>query len=138
MATNRGVVYLGPGKVEVQSIDYPKMQNPAGKDITHGVILNIVSTNICGSDQHMVRGRTTAPKGLVLGHEITGEIIEKGRDAEFLNVGDLVSVPFNIACGRCRNCREGKTGICLNVNGDRAGAAFGYVDMGGWVGGQAD
>jgi len=53
-------------------------------------------------------------------------------------VGDLVSVPFNIACGRCRNCREGKTGICLNVNGDRAGAAFGYVDMGGWVGGQAD
>src|ERR1035441_7960987 len=40
--------------------------------------------------------------------------------------------------GRCRNCREGKTGICLNVNGDRAGAAFGYVDMGGWIGGQAD
>ncbi len=86
----------------------------------------------------MVRGRTTAPAGMVLGHEITGEIIEKGRDVEFLNVGDLVSVPFNIACGRCRNCREGKTGICLNVNGDRAGAAYGYVDMGGWIGGQAD
>jgi glutathione-independent formaldehyde dehydrogenase len=51
----------------------------------------------------------------------TGEIIEKGRDVEFLNVGDLVSAPFNVACGRCRNCREGNTGICLNVNGDRAG-----------------
>jgi glutathione-independent formaldehyde dehydrogenase len=75
---------------------------------------------------------------MVLGHEITGEIIEKGRDVEFLNVGDLVSAPFNIACGRCRNCREGKTGICTNVNGERAGAAFGYVDMGGWIGGQAD
>ena len=75
---------------------------------------------------------------MVLGHEITGEIIEKGRDVEFLNVGDLVSAPFNIACGRCRNCREGKTGICLNVNGDRAGGAFGYVDMGGWIGGQAE
>jgi glutathione-independent formaldehyde dehydrogenase len=74
----------------------------------------------------MVRGRTTAPPGVVLGHEITGEIIEKGRDVEFLSVGDLVSAPFNIACGRCRNCREGKTGICLNVNGDRAGGAFGY------------
>jgi threonine dehydrogenase-like Zn-dependent dehydrogenase len=34
--------------------------------------------------------------------------------------------------------REGKTGICLNVNGDRAGGAFGYVDMGGWIGGQAE
>jgi glutathione-independent formaldehyde dehydrogenase len=138
MATNRGVVYLGPGKVEVQSIDFPKLQNPAGKKIDHGVILKIVTTNICGSDQHMVRGRTTAPAGLVLGHEITGEVLEKGSDVEFLNVGDLVTVPFNIACGRCRNCREGKTGICLTVNPARAGAAYGYVDMGGWVGGQAE
>jgi glutathione-independent formaldehyde dehydrogenase len=138
MAANRGVVYLGPGKVEVQSIDYPKMKNPNGKDIEHGVILKIVSTNICGSDQHMVRGRTTAPKGLVLGHEITGEIIEKGKDVEFLNIGDLVSVPFNVACGRCRTCREQHTGVCLNVNPSRAGGAYGYVDMGGWVGGQAE
>ena len=138
MATNRGVVYLGPGKVEVQPIDYPKMQNPAGKEITHGVILKIVSTNICGSDQHMVRGRTTAPKGLVLGHEITGEIIEKGKDVEYLNIGDLVTVPFNVACGRCRTCRAGETGVCLNVNPGRAGGAYGYVDMGGWVGGQAE
>jgi glutathione-independent formaldehyde dehydrogenase len=138
MASNRGVVYLGPGKVEVQSIDYPKLQNPAGKKLDHAVILKIVSTNICGSDQHMVRGRTTAPAGLVLGHEITGEIIEKGSDVEFLNIGDIVTVPFNIACGRCRNCREGKTGICLTVNPARPGAAYGYVDMGGWVGGQAE
>jgi len=138
MASNRGVVYLGPGQVEVQSIDYPALQNPAGKKIDHGVILKIVSTNICGSDQHMVRGRTTAPAGLVLGHEITGEVIEKGSDVEFLNLGDLVTVPFNIACGRCRNCREGRTGICLTVNPARPGAAYGYVDMGGWVGGQAD
>jgi glutathione-independent formaldehyde dehydrogenase len=86
----------------------------------------------------MVRGRTTAPPGLILGHEITGEIIEKGRDVEFLNEGDLVSVPFNIACGRCRNCRERQTGICLTVNPSRPGGAFGYVDMGGWPGGQAE
>ena len=137
MAGNRGVVYLGPGKVEVQSIDYPKLAM-GDRKCEHGVILKIVSTNICGSDQHMVRGRTTAQPGLVLGHEITGEIIEAGRDVEFLQVGDLVSVPFNIACGRCRNCKEGRTGICLNVNPSRPGAAFGYVDMGGWVGGQAE
>lgn len=138
MASNRGVVYLGTGKVEVQSIDYPKMQNPQGKSIDHGVILKIVSTNICGSDQHMVRGRTTAPNGLVLGHEITGEVIEKGKDVEFIDIGDLVTVPFNVACGRCRTCREQQTGVCLNVNPARAGGAYGYVDMGGWIGGQAD
>jgi glutathione-independent formaldehyde dehydrogenase len=137
---------MGPGKVEVDDLAYPDFElhdgpgvNPAnvGRKVPHGVILRTVATNICGSDQHMVRGRTTAPEGLTLGHEITGEIAEKGRDVEFLEVGDLVSVPFNISCGRCRNCKEGKTGICLNVNPDRPGSAYGYVDMGGWPGGQA-
>jgi glutathione-independent formaldehyde dehydrogenase len=90
------------------------------------------------SNQHMVRGRTTAPEGLILGHEITGEVIEAGRDVEFIKDGDLVSVPFKIACGRCRNCKEQQTGICLNTNPDRPGSAYGYVDMGGWVGGQAE
>jgi len=137
MASNRGVTYMGPGVVEIQSIDFPKLAL-ANRKCEHGVILKIVSTNICGSDQHMVRGRTTAPKGLVLGHEITGEVMEAGRDVEFIKIGDLVSVPFNIACGRCRNCKERATGICLNTNPARPGAAYGYVDMGGWVGGQAD
>src|SRR6202163_655893 len=138
MSKNRGVVYVKPGVVEVRDIADPKFEDPHGRKLDHAVILKIVSTNICVSDQHMVRGRTTAPAGLVLGHEITGEIIEKGSDVEFLNIGDIVTVPFNIACGRCRNCREGKTGICLTVNPARPGAAYGYVDMGGWVGGQAE
>ena len=146
MAENQGVAYIEPGKVEVQDIDFPGFElkdgpgvNPAnvGRKTPHGAILRVVSTNICGSDQHMVRGRTTAPAGLILGHEITGEVIEAGPDVEFIKVGDLCSVPFNIACGRCRNCKEGNTGVCLNVNPDRPGSAYGYVDMGGWVGGQA-
>jgi len=137
MCQNHGVAYVSPGVVEVREIEYPKLAL-GNRKCEHGVILKIVSTNICGSDQHMVRGRTTAPSGLVLGHEITGLIIEAGRDVEFVKVGDLVSVPFNIACGRCRNCKAGQTGICLNVNPARPGAAYGYVDMGGWVGGQAE
>lgn len=147
MASNHAVAYKGPGQVEVIDIDYPTFElkdgpgvNPAnvGRTVNHGAILRTVATNICGSDQHMVRGRTTAPTDLVLGHEITGEVVEVGPDVEFIKVGDIVSVPFNIACGRCRNCKERKTGICLNVNPDRPGSAYGYVDMGGWVGGQAE
>jgi len=137
MSKNRGVVYIKPGVVEVQDIADPKFEDPRGRKINHAVILKIVSTNICGSDQHMVRGRTSAPAGLVLGHEITGEVIEKGSDVEFLNVGDIVSVPFNVACGRCRTCHEGNTGVCLTVNPGLPGGAYGYVDMGGWIGGQA-
>jgi glutathione-independent formaldehyde dehydrogenase len=147
MPGNKAVAYIEPGKVEVQTIDYPELvlkdgpgvdPRNVGRKAEHGVILKIVATNICGSDQHMVRGRTTAPANLVLGHEITGEVIETGRDVEFIHKGDLCSVPFNIACGRCRNCKERKTGICLNVNPARPGSAYGYVDMGGWVGGQAE
>jgi len=58
--------------------------NPAnvGRKVPHGALLKVVTTNICGSDQHTVRGRTTAPEGLVLGHEITGEVIEVGPGVE--------------------------------------------------------
>jgi glutathione-independent formaldehyde dehydrogenase len=63
MASNRGVAYIKPGVVEVHTIPYPKLRMPksetdpfGGKDAPHGVILKIITTNICGSDQHMVRG----------------------------------------------------------------------------------
>lgn len=142
MADNQCVVYKEPGKVSVETIDYPRLELPPGvpgrnRKCEHGVILRVVATNICGSDLHMVRGRTTALRGQTLGHEITGEIIELGSDVQFLEIGDQVSVPFNIACGRCRMCKAGHTGVCLNVNPARPGAAYGYVDMGGWMGGQA-
>lgn len=138
MTSNRGVVYAGPGKVEVRSIAFPELVDPRGKKANHGVILRVVSTNICGSDQHMVRGRTTAPAGLVLGHEITGEVVEVGSDVSMISKGDLVSVPFNVACGRCPMCKTQNTGVCQTVNPERAGGAYGYVDMGGWIGGQAE
>ena len=87
MAENRAVAYMGTGKVEVHDIDFPTFElkdgpgvNPAnvGRKTPHGVTLKCIATNICGSDQHMVRGRTTAPEGLILGHEITGEVVETG------------------------------------------------------------
>jgi glutathione-independent formaldehyde dehydrogenase len=146
MSRNRVIVYQGPGKVSVEDIDYPRLEVPDDvakemgirRNAPHAAILKLVATNICGSDQHMVRGRTTAPIGQTLGHEITGEVVEIGNDVLFIRPGDICSAPFNIACGRCRMCNEGKTGVCLNVNPARPGAAYGYVDMGGWIGGQAE
>src|SRR5258708_25841959 len=126
MASNHGWVYPGPGKVEVQSIDYPVLKTPQGKEIDHGVVIKPITTNICGSAQHMVRGRTTAPPGLVLGHEITGEVIDCGSGVEFISKGDPVSTAINVACGRCRNCKERRTDVCLNANPSRAAGAYGY------------
>ncbi len=143
----KAVAYIEPMKVEVQDIEYPGLElkdgpgvNPAnvGRQCPHGVILQL------RLHQHLRLRPAHGPgphhraAGLILGHEITGEVVEVGRDVEFIKQGDLCSVPFNIACGRCRMCKEGHTGVCLNVNPERPGSAYGYVDMGGWQGGQAE
>jgi len=86
----------------------------------------------------MVHGRTDMPSGSLLGHEITGEVVAIGLDCVTTKVGDLVSVPFNVACGRCTNCKHGFTNACLVCNPDNPGAAYGYADQGGWPGGQAE
>lgn len=138
MSGNRGVVYHGTKDLRVESFDYPKLEHN-GRKLEHAVVLKVVSTNICGSDQHIYRGRFLVPEGHVLGHEITGEVVEMGADVELLQVGDLVSVPFNVACGRCRNCKEARSDVCENdlVNPDADLGAFGF-DLKGWNGGQAE
>ncbi|HBY25529.1 MAG TPA: formaldehyde dehydrogenase, glutathione-independent, partial [Bradyrhizobium sp.] len=139
MAGNRVLTFQGPMKLEVKTIDYPKLEDPHGRKIEHGVIIKLVSTNICGSDQHIYHGRFEAPKGMVMGHENTGEVVEVGRDVELIKKGDLVSVPFNVSCGRCRNCKERHTDVCENsyVNDIVDCGAYGF-NLGGWQGGQAD
>lgn len=139
MADNRVVRFQGPMSVTVDKTDFPKMVDPKGRKIEHGAILKIVTTNICGSDQHIYHGRFAAPKGMVMGHEMTGEVIELGSDVELIRKGDIVSVPFNVSCGRCRNCKERHTDVCENmyVNDQIHCGAYGF-NLGNWQGGQAD
>ncbi|MDB5539228.1 MAG: formaldehyde dehydrogenase, glutathione-independent [Devosia sp.] len=137
MAGNRAVTFMGPRKVEVKSYDYPKLVGPKGQKCEHGVIVKLVATNICGSDLHIYRGRFPAPSGTILGHENTGEVVEVGSHVEFIKKGDLVSVPFNVSCGKCRNCKEGHTDTCMNANDEMDCAAYGF-NLGGWQGGQAE
>lgn len=134
---NRAITFQGTRKMELQTFDYPKLITPTGKKANHGVIMKIITTNICGSDQHIYHGRFSAPKGMVMGHEMTGEVIEVGPDVEFIKKGDICSVPFNVACGRCRNCKERHTEICMNVNDEVDCGAYGF-NLGGWQGGQSD
>jgi glutathione-independent formaldehyde dehydrogenase len=137
MSENRAVIYKGPRQVAVEKIPYPKLELNR-RPVHHGVILQILASNICGSDLHTYRGRTDLSPNTALGHEITGLVIEKGKDVEFLDIGDIVSVPFNVACGRCRNCKDQQTHICLTTNNLKPGAAYGYAEMGHWQGGQAE
>jgi len=86
----------------------------------------------------MYEGRTAAQPGIVFGHENMGIIEEVGSAVKERKVGDRVVMPFNVACGFCKNCQRGFTGFCTTVNPGFAGGAYGYVAMGPWVGGQAE
>ncbi|MGH3223859.1 MAG: glutathione-independent formaldehyde dehydrogenase [Streptosporangiaceae bacterium] len=130
----KAVVYKGPFSVAVEEVPQPRLEAPAD------AIVRITTTNICGSDLHMYEGRTNVEEGKVLGHENMGIIEETGPGVSFVKPGDRVSVPFNIACGTCRNCVAGWTSFCLRTNPTEGvdGAAYGYAQMGPYQGGQAE
>ena len=128
----RAVVYREPFRVAVENVPDPEVQHP------NDAIVRITSSCICGSDLHMYEGRTAAEPGIVFGHENMGIIQEVGPAVKSLKVGDRVVMPFNVACGFCKNCQRGFTGFCTTVNPGFAGGAYGYVAMGPWTGGQAE
>ncbi|MEU6340767.1 glutathione-independent formaldehyde dehydrogenase [Streptomyces sp. NPDC046977] len=128
----KAVVYKAPFEVAVEEVEKPRIQHP------NDVVVRVTSTAICGSDLHMYEGRTAAEAGIVFGHENMGIIEELGQGVTSLKKGDRVVMPFNVACGFCKNCSDGLTAFCLTVNPGFAGGAYGYVAMGPWPGGQAE
>jgi glutathione-independent formaldehyde dehydrogenase len=130
----KALVYRGPRTVAVESVDDPRIESPLD------AVVRITTTNICGSDLHMYEGRTNVDEGKTLGHENMGIVEEVGPGVDRIKVGDRVSVPFNIACGSCRNCDSGWTSFCLRTNPTEGvdGAAYGYANMGPYPGGQAE
>jgi glutathione-independent formaldehyde dehydrogenase len=130
----KAVVYRGPYQVAVENVPDPVIEAPGD------ALVKITTTNICGSDLHMYEGRTAVEEGKVLGHENMGIVEEVGAGVTRIKAGDRVSVPFNIACGTCRNCAAGWTSFCLRTNPTDGvdGAAYGYAQMGPYQGGQAE
>ncbi|QXX74294.1 glutathione-independent formaldehyde dehydrogenase [Methylovirgula sp. HY1] len=128
----KGLVYCGPRDVRIVEVQDPRIEKETD------ALVQITTTNICGSDLHMYEGRTSVGKGKVLGHENLGKVIAAGRAVERVKVGDWVCLPFNIGCGFCKNCERGMTQACLTANPGKAGAAYGYAEMGPYEGGQAE
>jgi glutathione-independent formaldehyde dehydrogenase len=130
----KAVVYNGPRDVGVRDIPDPRIEQATD------ALVQITSTNICGSDLHMYEGRTDFEQGRAFGHENLGRVIAVGEAVEKIKVGDWVCLPFNVACGHCVNCERGLTNYCLTAQPaeNMAGAAYGFADMGPWQGGQAE
>lgn len=130
----KAVVYKDAYSVAVEDVPEPSISDP------RDAIIKITTANICGSDLHMYEGRTNVETGKVLGHENMGVVAEVGSAVTNVKPGDRVSVPFNVACGTCRNCVHGWTSFCLRTNPTEGvdGGAYGYASMGPWDGGQAE
>jgi glutathione-independent formaldehyde dehydrogenase len=130
----KAVVYEGPRKVSVKDVPDARIEEPTD------LLVRITTTNICGSDLHMYEGRTSFETGRVFGHENLGEVVEVGPAVSKVKVGEYVVLPFNIACGHCKQCEKGLTNYCLTMQPvpQLAGAAYGFADMGPYQGGQAE
>lgn len=131
-ALMKAVVYKEPYTVAVEDVDDPRIEDPTD------ALVRITTAAICGSDLHMYEGRTDAEPGIVFGHENMGIVEEVGPGVARVKKGDRVVMPFNVACGFCKNCLAGYTGFCLTVNPGFGGGAYGYVSMGPYRGGQAE
>lgn len=139
----KALCWHGTRDVRVEDVPDPRILNP------RDAILRITSTAICGSDLHLYHGHMPSMvRGDILGHEFMGEVVEVGSAVTNLRPGDRVVVPFNIACGNCRFCRQDLWSLCDNSNpnalvnekvvGHAGSGLFGYSHLhGGYAGGQA-
>jgi threonine dehydrogenase-like Zn-dependent dehydrogenase len=133
----KAVTWHGKRDVRVETVPDPQIQEPTD------AIVEITSTNICGSDLHLyeVLGAFMTP-GDILGHEPMGIVREVGSAVTNLSVGDRVVIPFQISCGSCFMCDQDLYTQCetTQVRDQGMGAAlFGYSELYGAVpGGQAE
>ncbi|MET9730147.1 glutathione-independent formaldehyde dehydrogenase [Streptomyces sp. NPDC006458] len=130
----KAAVYEGPRTVTVKDVPDARIEHPCD------ILVRITTTNICGSDLHMYEGRTSFETGRSMGHENLGEVVEVGSAVSKVKVGDYVVLPFNVACGFCKQCEQGLTNYCLTMQPEPslAGAAYGFAEMGPYEGGQAE
>lgn len=107
------VVYLTePGKMEI--VEEPVPEAGRGQ-----VLVRIEYNGICGSDVHFFKdgrvGDCVLTDKFVLGHEVSGTVVELGEGVENLNVGDRVALEPGYACGKCEFCKSGRYNLCPDV-----------------------
>jgi propanol-preferring alcohol dehydrogenase len=82
------------------------------------VLLRVQCCGVCHSDLHIVDGdlprfRAGTKPSLIPGHEVVGQVIQRGANVTHLEVGDRVGVAWRYsACGQCEQCREGYENLC--------------------------
>ena len=103
----RVAMYYNNQDVRLEEMPMPKI----GAD---ELLVKVMASGICGSDVMEWYRLKKAP--LVLGHEITGEIVEAGKDVKKYKVGDRVFVSHHVPCNSCRYCLNGNHTVCETLH----------------------
>ncbi len=97
------------GKLEWREAPEPRLEGDGE------ALLRPLAVATCDLDLWLVRGLVPFGEPFPVGHEGVAEVVEVGAGVERFAAGDLVTVPFQVSCGECRNCRRGHTGNCERV-----------------------
>lgn len=79
------------------------------------LLIKVACCGVCGTDRHIYEGKAPSSIPVILGHEYSGIIVEKGNLNSKFNIGDKVAVDPNIYCGHCDYCRKGMVSFCENL-----------------------
>lgn len=99
-------VMTAPGEIEFREVAIPEIKDDQVK-------IKIRKIGICGSDIHVYHGKhpfTSYP--VTQGHEVSGEIVELGKEVKGLAPGQKVTIQPQVVCGKCHPCRHGKYNLC--------------------------
>ncbi|MCS7234249.1 MAG: zinc-binding alcohol dehydrogenase family protein [Synergistetes bacterium] len=103
----KSIVVLRPGSLTIEDRYIPRIERE------DEVLIKVKSAGICGSDLHIYHGRSpvaTYPR--VIGHEVVGEVVEKGKSVTKVKEGDSVVVEPIFYCGECYACRMRRPNVC--------------------------
>ncbi|MFN9215402.1 MAG: alcohol dehydrogenase catalytic domain-containing protein [Gemmatimonadota bacterium] len=114
--------FTGPGELEWREAPDPRLIDD------RDVLVRPLAVARCDLDPAIAIGLYPMPASFAMGHEMVGEVVDRGDDAGDVEIGDRVIVPFQISCGTCATCRRGFTNACESVP---AGSAFGLGPHGG-------
>lgn len=111
--TMKGLVYGGPGKIELKEVPKPTVEKPTD------ALVKILKTTICGTDLGILHGKTPSCKpGTTLGHEGLGVIEEIGSGVRSFKVGDHVIISCITSDGTCEYCKK---------------QMYSHCEDGGWI-----
>src|SRR5271166_1177871 len=105
----RQLVYTSPGSLEWREAPEPRLVSDAA------ALVRPLAVATCDLDAAIVTGASPFPAPFPIGHECVAEIVELGERVRGLEVGQQVSVPFQISCGSCPQCRRGRSSNCAEV-----------------------